>query len=79
MWEAAEQVERRLYLERSPETFLNDLAPLATGHEKPFLEDAPWLIAVFMQRHGLTPDGDKVHHYYPKESVGIAAGMLIAA
>ena len=77
--EAAEKVERRLYLERSPESFLNDLAPLGTDAEKPFLEAAPWLIAVFMQRHGLTPDGERVRHYYPKESVGIATGLLIAA
>lgn len=77
--EAAEKVERQLYLELSPEEFLNDLAPLGLSVEKPFLETAPWLIAVFTQRHGLTPDGEKVRHYYPKESVGIATGLLIAA
>ncbi|HVS03614.1 MAG TPA: nitroreductase family protein, partial [Thermoanaerobaculia bacterium] len=46
---------------------------------KPFLEVAPWLIAVFVQRYGLLPDGRKVKHYYPLESVGLACGMLIAA
>ena len=43
------------------------------------LETAPWLIAIFVERIGLTPDGDKAKRYYPDESVGIATGLLIAA
>jgi len=53
--------------------------PLGTDAEKPFLENAPWLIAIFEQRHGLDDSGQKKRHYYTKESVGLAAGFLIAA
>lgn len=77
--EAAEQVERAFYGGHASEEFLGALAPLATSASKPFLDTAPCLIAVFIQRYSLTPDGEKVRHYYPKESVGIATGLLIAA
>jgi iodotyrosine deiodinase len=76
---AAEAEEREFYQRRAPAEWLAALAPLGTDAEKPFLEVAPWLIAVFVQRYGLLPDGTKVKHYYPIESVGIATGMLIAA
>ena len=46
---------------------------------KPHLTDAPWLIVVFAQRWGLTPEGARIKHYYVPESVGIATGFLIAA
>ena len=55
------------------------LAVLGTDESKPFLEEAPWLIAVFCQTHGLLPDGRKVKHYYALESVGLATGLLSAA
>ena len=55
------------------------LAPLGTDEHKPFLETAPWLIAIFAQKHGRLEDGRKVKHYYPTESVGLATGMLITA
>ncbi len=32
-----------------------------------------------MQKWGRAPDGSKVKHYYPVESVGIATGILITA
>ena len=56
-----------------------DLAPLGTHAAKPFLEEAPYLIAVFAQRYGLTPEGKKIKHYYVQESVGIATGLLVTA
>ena len=77
--EAAEQAERRFYNRRATEEFLDALTPLGTNASKPFLETAPCLIAVFVQRYGLTAEGEKVRHYYPTESVGIAAGLLITA
>ncbi len=76
---AAEAEEREFYAHRAPDDWLAALAPLGTGPEKPFLELAPWLIAIFEQRWGHDTDGRKVKHYYPKESVGIATGLLIAA
>ena len=54
-------------------------APLGTDSNKPFLETAPYLIAVFLQKYGRLEDGRKVKHYYPTESTGIAAGILITA
>ena len=71
---AAEKEERAFYEGRAPATWLEDLEPLGTGWEKPFLEQAPALIAVFSQ--SVAPDGSK--HYYVKESVGLACGNLIA-
>jgi nitroreductase len=76
---AAEAEEREFYERIAPPEWLAALAPLGTDAEKPFLEAAPWLIAVFSQKWGLLPDGTKVKHYYPTESVGLATGMLIAA
>ena len=76
---AAEEVERAFYEERAPEEWLDALTPLGTGVSKPFLEVAPYLIVVFAQRFGLSPQGGRVAHYYVNESVGIATGMLIAA
>jgi iodotyrosine deiodinase len=77
--EAAEAEEREFYANRAPQQWLNALAPLGTDAEKPFLEIAPWLIAIFYERFGLDPDGNKAKRYYPHESVGIATGLLIAA
>lgn len=77
--EAAEQEEREFYARRAPPEWLDALAPLGTDADKPFLETAPWLIAVFYERFGLDADGRKHKRYYPHESVGIATGLLIAA
>lgn len=74
--EAAEEEERAFYGGRASEQWLEDLQPFETGPEKPFLEIAPALIVVFAQRHGETKSD---RHYYVNESVGIAAGMLLAA
>ena len=76
---AAEDEERSFYEERAPEEWLEALEPLGTDWRKPFLETAPYLIAVFVQSYGTLPDGRRVKHYYATESVGIATGMLITA
>ena len=76
---AAEEEERHFYRHRAPREWLDALAPLGTDERKPFLERAPWLIAIFAQKHGRLADGRKVKHYYPTESVGLATGMLITA
>lgn len=75
---AAEEEERAFYHQRAPEDWLEVLAPLGTDEHKPFLETAPYLIAIFAQAHGYK-DGQKIKHYYVQESVGIATGMLITA
>ena len=74
---AAEAEEREFYNERAPDEWLQALAPIGTDAEKPFLEAAPWLIAVFAASWSKDGEGKRVKHYYPKESVGIATGMLI--
>jgi iodotyrosine deiodinase len=76
---AAEAEEREFYEHRASEEWLAALEPLGTDENKPFLETAPYLIAVFLQKFGELPDGRKVKHYYPTESTGIATGMLITA
>ena len=77
--EAAEAEEREFYSRRAPEDWLAALAPLGTDENKPFLETAPWLIAVFYERTGPDVDGHKAKRYYPHESTGIATGLLLAA
>ena len=77
--EAAEAEEREFYTHRASEEWLAALKPLGTDERKPFLETAPYLIAVFLQKYGELPDGRKVKHYYPAESTGLATGLLIAA
>jgi iodotyrosine deiodinase len=77
--EEAEREERDFYARKAPQEWLDALAPLGTDASKPFLETAPYLIAVFAETFGVLPDGRKVKHYYVQESVGIATGLLIAA
>lgn len=76
---AAEAEEREFYAHRAPPEWLEVLRPLGTDANKPFLEIAPWLIAVFIRRFERLPDGSKRKHYYTDESVGLATGLLMAA
>ena len=76
---AAEAEEREFYEHRASDEWLDALRPLGTDSDKPFLETAPYLIAVFLQKFGELPDGRKVKHYYPVESTGLATGILITA
>lgn len=77
--EEAEIEEREFYERRAPQEWKDALAPLGTDSSKPFLEEAPYLIAVFGQKHTLMDDGTAVKNYYVPESVSIATGFLIAA
>lgn len=77
--DAAEKEEHEFYTHRAPQRWLDDLTPFGTDANKPFLETAPWLIAIFAQRFGQTSDGDRDQNYYVTESVGIATGLLITA
>lgn len=76
--EAAEQAEAEFYA-TAPADWLAALAPLGTDMHKPYLEIAPYLIAVFAERYGVGPDGTRRTHYYVMESVGIATGFLLSA
>jgi len=76
---AAEEEEKEFYNRRATREWLNALAPLGTDANKPFLDLAPYLIAIFGKNHTELPDGRKVKNYYVNESVGIATGMLITA
>ena len=76
---AAEVEEREFYEHRASPEWLAALQPLGTDSNKPFLETAPYLIAVFLQKYAILDDGRKVKHYYPTESTGLATGILITA
>ena len=75
---AAEGAEADFY-SSAPAEWLAALAPLGTDAHKPYLDAAPYLIAVFAERYGLSSDGERTTHYYVNESVGIATGFLLAA
>lgn len=75
---AAEEAEAEFYA-TAPQEWLDALAPLGTDAHKAYLETAPYLIAVFAERYGVTPSGERRTHYYVTESVGIATGFLLAA
>ena len=77
--QAAEREEREFYERRATDEWLEAVAPMGTDASKPFLEAAPYLIAIFAERSGVSEDGQKIQHYYVSESVGIATGFLIAA
>ena len=76
---AAEAEEREFYQHKAPQAWLDALAPLGTDASKPFLETAPWLIAVFAVNSFAGADGTRHQTYYAKESTGIACGFLLAA
>ncbi|HIO65076.1 MAG: nitroreductase family protein [Planctomycetota bacterium] len=77
--DAAEKEEQRSYESRMPEEWLDALRPLGTDAVKPFLIDAPYLVILFAETHQVAADGSRSRNYYVSESVGIAAGMFIAA
>ena len=75
---AAEAEEREAYEHRMTEEWLRALEPLGTDWRKPHIEDAPYVIVVFEQAYGLS-GGRRWKHYYAKESVGIAVGLLLTS
>lgn len=77
--EQAELHEAGFYDGRAGDEWLNALKPLGTDANKPYLEHAPWLIAIFSQKKGGIHTEDKNTNYYVHESVGIATGFLINA
>jgi iodotyrosine deiodinase len=77
--DAAEQEERAFYQEKATEEWLEALRPLGTDENKPFLEIAPCLIAIFLKKFSTDKFGEKQKSYYATESVGIATGILITA
>lgn len=79
MREAAEREEHAFYHGKAPDAWLEALAPLGTDEHKTHLTDAPWVVVLFRQSHGLRADGSRRTHYYSQESCGIAAGFFIAA
>lgn len=76
---AAEKEEYESYTSRMSPQWLEDLKPIGTDWNKPFLEDAPWLIVVFKKVFDHHENGQKTTNYYVNESVGIACGVLISA
>jgi iodotyrosine deiodinase len=77
--EAAEHEEQLLYEQRASDEYLAALEPIGTDSVKPHITDAPYVIVVFEQAWGLNPNGSKRKHYYVRESVGIATGLLLAS
>lgn len=76
---AAEEEEHTNYNGRMSDRWLEDLAAFGTDWNKPFLEIAPYLVILFKKSYDFDADGQKTNNYYVNESVGIAAGMLLAA
>jgi nitroreductase len=76
---AAEEEEKEFYTNRAPKEWLEALEPLGTDEHKPFLEIAPYLIAIFYKSYDPLPDGRQAKNYYAIESTGIATGILITA
>ena len=76
---AAEAEERKFYEKRANDEWLADLGLLATDASKPFLEDAPWLVVLFKKMKDDRAERISDQVYYVNESVGIAAGLFIAA
>ncbi|MCK8044765.1 nitroreductase family protein [Shewanella sp. 1CM18E] len=74
----AEALEQAFYAGRAGEEWLDALKPLGTNAEKPYLEHAPWLIAIFSKKRS-EEEGEQKTNYYVHESVGIATGFLIQA
>ena len=77
--EAAEREEKSFYEHRASPEWLKALEPLGTNQDKPFLEVAPWLIAVFLKKFTFDGNGKRFKNYYTSESVGIACGFLLDA
>ena len=74
---AAEKEEKKFYNYIAPKEWLKALEPLGTDTNKKFLEDAPFLIAIFEKKYSFKKK-KKIKNYYVKESVGIATGILIS-
>jgi iodotyrosine deiodinase len=89
--ELVEAEEKVNYDRRMKKSWVDDLKAM-TGDEaddrlhsasgapvKPYLTEAPAIIAMFKQTHGVNDQGKRIDNYYVNESCGIAAGFLITA
>jgi nitroreductase len=76
--EGAEAEEREFYDRRATEEWKEAVRPMGTDWIKTHITDAPYVIVVFEQPWRWE-NGEKVKHYYVRESVGIAVGFLLAA
>ena len=76
---AAEIEEKEFYGGRASQEWLDDLNQFGTDWNKPFLEEAPYLIVVFSKKFDINDDGTNTKNYYVSESVGIASGLLLIA
>ncbi len=72
----AEKEEENFYKYKAPKEWLDALTPLGTDENKKFIENAPYLIAIFEKKFSVSKN-KKIKNYYVKESVGIATGILI--
>ena len=71
---AAEAEEYESYVGgRMPEEWLEALAPLGTGWEKPFLETVPWIVVVFEELYGLVPTAASGRTTTPRRAWGSPA------
>jgi iodotyrosine deiodinase len=77
--EKAEAIEKVFYTKKATQKWRSTIQPLKTDHTKPFLEQAPYLICIFVQGYSTGEEGDKSPHYYASEAVGIATGFLISS
>ena len=75
----AEEVEKESYKNRMSTEWIEDLEQFETNWQKPYIDDAPYIIVVFKKAYDLDIDGNKKNNYYVNESVGIALGFLITA
>jgi len=75
----AEKEEHEFYNQKAPKEWLTDLELFETNANKPFIEEAPILIAIFEEKYSIDSVGVQHKNYYTKESVGIATGILITA
>jgi hypothetical protein len=75
---AVEEEERQFYAGLGGKAWLGAVQPLGTDSDKPYLERAPWLIAVFAQRYAGADERDEQRNYNVTESVCIATGLLLA-
>ncbi len=76
---AAEEEERAFYAHRATDEWRQALEPLGTDWQKPFLEEAPWLVVAFEELYAVDDQGNRIKNYYVKESVGLACGLFIVA
>jgi iodotyrosine deiodinase len=75
----AEAEEREFYERRATDQWKDAIKPIGTDWVKTHITDAPYVVVVFEQVYRLSEDGEKIKHYYVKESVGIAVGFFLAA